>query len=285
MAQIMSLLGKTRRLLRLYKVSPKKRLGQNFIIDGSLLQRLLSYASITNEDVILEIGAGLGFLTRVLSEKCKKVIAVEVDRNLVKVLETQLDDLKNVELIEGNILHVSIPYFNKVVSAPPYSISSPMLFWLFQRKFDCAILLFQKEFAERLGASPAKRKDYGRLTVTAYYFTDVELLERVPSTMFYPPPEVDSMVVRLKPRERPFKVEDEDAFFELVRVMFTQRNKKARNAIIPFLHKQKMAGHEAVKFADSLSLHNKRVWELTPEDFGVLTNEIIQKTKEDALLQ
>ena len=284
MAQIMSLLGKTRRLLRFYKVSPKKRLGQNFIIDGSLLQRLLSYASITKEDVILEIGAGLGFLTRMLSENCKRVIAVEVDRNLVEVLETQLDDLKNVELIEGNILHISIPQFNKVVSAPPYSISSPMLFWLFQRKFDCAVLLFQKEFAKRLGASSVKGKDYGRLTVAAYYFTDIELLEHVPRKMFRPPPKVDSMVVRLKPRERPFIVEDEEAFFELVRVMFTQRNKKVRNAIIPFLHKRKIAGQEAVKFADSLSLHNRRVWELTPEDFGALTNEVIQKTSEEALL-
>ncbi|MDH5732707.1 MAG: 16S rRNA (adenine(1518)-N(6)/adenine(1519)-N(6))-dimethyltransferase RsmA [Candidatus Bathyarchaeota archaeon] len=284
MAQIMSLLEKTKHLLRLYKVSPKKRLGQNFIVDGSLLQRLLSYASITSEDVILEIGAGLGFLTRLLSEKCKKVIAVEVDRNLVEVLEMELNDLKNVELIEGDILNVSVPCFNKVVSVPPYSISSPMLFWLLQRKFDCAVLLFQKEFAERLAASSAEGKDYGRLTVTAYYFTGTELLEQVPRKMFCPPPKVDSMVVRLKPRKPPFIVEDEEAFFELVRVMFTQRNKKVRNAIIPFLHKRKMAGRNAVKLADSLSFHNRRVWELTPEDFGALTNEVIQKTNEEALL-
>jgi len=279
----MNLLEKTRHLIRLYKISPRKRLGQNFIVDGSLLQRLLSYSSITSEDVILEVGAGFGFLTRLLAEKCKKVIAVEVDRNLVKVLETQLNDLENVELIEGDILKVLVPPFNKVVSVPPYSISSPMLFWLLERKFDWAVLLFQKEFAERLTAS-AGSKDYGRLTVTTYYFADTEPLEHVPRGMFYPPPKVDSMVVRLKPKKPPFTVEDEETFFELVREMFTQRNKKVRNAIIPFLRKRKIIGKEAMRLADSLSFHYKRVWELAPEDFGALANEIIQKINEEVLL-
>ena len=277
MAQLMNLLERTKHLLRLYKVSPRKRLGQNFVIDDSLLLRLLSYASIESEDVILEVGAGFGFLTRLLAEKCEKVIAVEVDRNLIRVLETQLNDLENVELIEGDILDVPVPSFNKVVSIPPYSISSPMLFWLLERKFDCAVLLFQKEFAERLTAS-AGSKDYGRLTVTTYYFADTELLEHVPRKMFYPPPKVDSVVVRLKPKKPPFRVEDEETFFELVRVMFTQRNKKVRNAIVPFLHKRRIVGKEATKLADSLPFHYRRVWELAPEDFGALANEIIHRT-------
>lgn len=283
MAQIMNLLEETRRLLRLYKISPKKRFGQNFIVDGSLLQRLLSYASITSKDLVLEVGAGFGFLTRLLAKKCEKVIAVEVDRNLVKVLERQLNDLKNVELIEGDILKVPVPPFNKVVSVPPYSISSPMLFWLLERKFDCAVLMFQKEFAERLAASVGG-KDYGRLTVTTYYFADTELLEHVPRRMFYPSPKVDSIVVRLKPHKPPFTVEDKETFFELVRVMFTQRNKKVRNAVIPFLRKRNITGKEALRLVDSLSFHYKRVWELAPEDFGALSNEIIQKTNEENLL-
>ena len=283
MAQIMNLLEETRHLLRLYHFSPKKRLGQNFIVDGSILQRLLSYASITSKDLVLEVGAGFGFLTRLLAEKCEKVIAVEVDRNLVKVLERQLNNLENVELIEGNILKVPVPTFNKVVSIPPYSISSPMLFWLLERKFDCAVLMFQKEFAERLAASVGS-KDYGRLTVTTYYFADTELLEHVPRRMFYPSPKVDSIVVRLKPHKPPFTVEDKETFFELVRVMFTQRNKKVRNAVIPFLRKRNITGKEALQLADSLSFHYKRVWELAPEDFGALSNEIIQKTNEENLL-
>jgi len=275
----MNLLEKTKHLLRLYRISPRKRLGQNFVIDGSLLQRLLSYGAIESGDVILEVGAGFGFLTRLLAEKCKKVIAVEVDRNLIKALETQLGDLENVELIEGDILDVSVPPFNKVVSIPPYSISSPMLFWLLERKFDCSVLMFQKEFAERLTASVGS-KDYGRLTVATYYFADTELLEHVPRKMFYPPPEVDSMVVRLQPKKPPFRVKDEETFFELVRVMFTQRNKKVRNAVIPFLRLRRITGKEATSLADSLTFHYKRVWELAPEDFGVLTDEIIKKTNE-----
>jgi len=283
MAKTMNLLEEVRRLLHFYKFSPKRRLGQNFIVDMSLLQRLLSYASIRSEDVILEVGAGFGFLTRLLAEKCKKVIAVEVDRNLIKVLETQLNDLENVELIEGDILKVPVPPFNKVVSVPPYSISSPMLFWILERKFDCAVLTFQKEFAERLTASVGS-KDYGRLTVTTYYFAETEPLEHVPRRMFYPPPRVDSMVVRLKPRKPPFTVKDKEAFFELVRVIFTQRNKKVRNAVIPFLRKRKIIGKEAIRLADSLLFHQKRVWELAPEDFGALTNEIVRKTNEEVLL-
>ena len=272
----MNLLEKTRDLLRLYRFSPKKRLGQNFIVDGSLLQRLLSYASVRSDDVVLEVGAGLGFLTRLLAERCKRVIAVEVDKNLVRVLETQLNDLGNVELLEGDILKVSVPPFNKVVSIPPYSISSPMLFWLLGRQFDYAVLLFQKEFAERLTASVGT-KDYGRLTVTTYYFADTELLEHVSRKMFYPPPKVDSTVVRLKPKKPPFSLAHEETFFELVRVMFTQRNKKVRNAVIPFLHKRRIVGKEATKLADSLPFHYKRVWELAPEDFGALANKLSTK--------
>jgi 16S rRNA (adenine1518-N6/adenine1519-N6)-dimethyltransferase len=120
-------------------------------------------------------------------------------------------------------------------------------------------------------------KDYGRLTVTIYYRADVELLDTVPRTMFYPQPDVDSMMVRLKPREPPFHVEDEETFFELVQVLFTQRNKKVRNALIPFLRKREITRKEAVKLADSTIYRAKRVRELAPEDFAILTNELLRK--------
>jgi len=271
----MSLLQRAKYLLRLYKFLPKKRLGQNFVVNTDLLQRMTSYASITENDVVLEVGAGLGFLTQLLSRECKKVIAVEVDLKLIKILREQLYGLKNVDLIEGDILTLSVPPFNKVVSTPPYSISSPLLFWLLERKFDCAVLTFQKEFAERLAASVGS-KEYGRLTVTTYYRGEVELLDYVPRSMFYPPPDVDSKVVRLKPREPPFQVEDEETFLELVQTLFTQRNKKVRNAILPFLHKRGIKGGNALRLADSLPFHDERVRELAPEDFGTLANEIVR---------
>ena len=271
-----NLLQRAKHILRLYGFFPKKRLGQHFTVNSDMLQRLVSHASITKDDIVLEVGAGLGFLTQLLSSKCKKVISVEVDPKIVRILRKQLHSLQNVDLIEGDILKVSLPPFNKVVSAPPYSISSPLLFRLLERKFDWAVLILQKEFAERLAASVGS-KDYGRLTVTIYYRADVELLDYVPRTMFYPPPDVDSMMVRLKPRGSPFQVDDEETFFELVRTLFTQRNKKVRNGLIPFLRKREITGKEAVELADSTIYSAKRVRELAPEDFGILTNELLRK--------
>jgi len=271
-----NLLRRAKHILRLYGFFPKKRLGQHFTVNSDILQRLVSHASITKDDVVLEVGAGLGFLTRLLSSKCKKVIAIEVDPKIVGILSKQLHSLQNVDLIEGDILKVSLPPFNKVVSAPPYSISSPLLFRLLERKFDWAVLILQKEFAERLAASVGS-KDYGRLTVTIYYRADVELLDYVPRTMFYPPPDVDSMMVRLKPRDPPFQVDDEETFFELVRTLFTQRNRKVRNGLIPFLRKHEITGKEAVELADSTVYSAKRVRELAPEDFGILANELLRK--------
>jgi len=275
-----NLLQRAKHLLRLYSLFPKKRLGQHFTVNSDMLQRLVSHASITKDDIVLEVGAGLGFLTQLLSSKCKKVISVEVDPKIVRILRKQLHSLQNVDLIEGDILTVSLPPFNKVVSAPPYSISSPLLFRLLERKFDWAVLILQKEFAERLAASVGS-KDYGRLTVTIYYRADVELLDYVPRTMFYPPPDVDSMMVRLKPRDPPFQVDDETIFFELVRTLFTQRNRKVRNGLIPFLRKREITRKEAVDLADSTIYSTKRVRELAPEDFGILTNELIRSFRRD----
>jgi 16S rRNA (adenine1518-N6/adenine1519-N6)-dimethyltransferase len=271
-----NLLRRAKHLLRLYGFFPKKRLGQHFAVDSDMLQRLVSHASLTEDDVVLEVGAGFGFLTRLLSSECKKVVAVEVDPKVVGILREQLRGLQNVDLIEGDILEVSLPPFRKVVSAPPYSISSPLLFRLLERKFDWAVLILQKEFAERLAASVGS-KDYGRLTVTVYYRAEVELLDYVPRTMFYPPPDVDSMMVRLKPRHPPFHVEDETIFFELVRTLFTQRNRKVRNGLISFLRKREIARKEAVELADSMVYSSKRVRELAPEDFGILANELLRK--------
>jgi 16S rRNA (adenine1518-N6/adenine1519-N6)-dimethyltransferase len=279
----MALFQRAKSLIRLYRVFPKKRLGQNFVIDQALLEKMISYASVNKDDIVLEVGAGLGFLTQLLSPVCKKVIAVEIDPKLIKILRIELRNLDNVDIIEGDVLNISVPQFNKMVSTPPYSISSPLLFWLLERKFDCAVLTFQKEFAERLTAS-VSTKDYGRLTVNTYYRAEAELLDYVPRNLFYPSPDVDSMMVRLRPREKPpFSVEDEELFFQLVRVLFSQRNKKVRNAVIPFL-RQWVEKENVMKMADSLLFHDKRVRELAPEDFGALTNDFVRKRHEKNIL-
>jgi len=269
--------SETRRILRQHHVFPRKRLGQNFVIDDLLLQSMIDYADLNPDDVVLEVGAGLGFLTRLLSPRAKKIVAVEIDPKLTDIVRRQLSILPNVELIEGNILTANIPPFSKVVSTPPYSISSPLLFWLLEKPFTLAVLAFQEEFARRLVATVGS-KEYSRLTVATCYRVDAELLDRVPRSSFYPSPDVDSIVVRLKPKPRPFRVKDEQAFFELVQTAFQQRNKKLRNAIPPFLQKHGLAKDRAQMMADSLIFHDKRVRELAPEDFGALTNEILEKT-------
>ena len=272
-----NLLRKTKNYLRYHNFTPKKRLGQNFTVNSEILEKLVAHASLRRDDVVLEIGAGFGFLTNLLSKKCKKVIAVEIDPHLVKFLTKKLDGLPNVHLIEGDILKISIPKFSKVVAAPPYSISSPLLFRLLEKKFDLAVLILQKEFAERLGASVGT-KNYGRISVNMYYRAEIQLLETVSRKNFYPPPYVDSKIVNLKPREPPFYVKNELTFFKIVRILFTQRNKKVRNVLISVLKKRQINSKEAIELADSIIFSEKKVQQLTPEDFGILSNELLKSS-------
>jgi 16S rRNA (adenine1518-N6/adenine1519-N6)-dimethyltransferase len=237
---------------------------------------MADYASLDQSDVVLDIGAGLGFLTDFLANKCKRVLAVEADTKLVKVLREQLKQLPNVEIIEGDVLKVQIPPFSKVVSIPPYHISSRLLLWLFNKNLDCGVLIFQQEFANRLIASVGS-EDYGWLTVIAYYYSEVELLDDVPKCMFYPQPEVDSVIVRLKPKSPPFTLKDVTLFEQLVRSLFTQRNRKVRNAVVSFLRGARViTAKNMIKMTDTLPFHDKRVRELAPEDFGALANVLVE---------
>jgi len=259
-------------LLRRHRIVPNKRLGQNFLVESSIFQNLADYASINPNDVVLDVGAGLGFLTRFLADKCNRVLAIEVDPKLLRCLREQLSDIRNVAIIKGDVLNMQIPHFNKVVSIPPYSISSRLLCWLFSRNFECAVLIFQKEFAKKLDALIGSEK-YGWLTVVAYYYTKTELLDDVPALMFYPPPEVDSIIVRLKPKTPPFLLKNERLFCQLTRFLFTQRNRKVKNAIFSFV-KSKLSRNleNASERVSSIPFGDKRVRELAPEDFGVLAN-------------
>lgn len=240
------------------------------MIDESYLHSIAAYASLSKEDVVLEIGAGLGALTKILSLLCTRVIAVEVDHRLAEVLRETIAGFRKVVIIEDNVLEATIPEFDKLVANPPFNISSPILFWLLEKRFDLAVLTFQKEFAHRLVAEVGS-KDYSRLTVETYYRAEVELLEIVPKEAFFPLPDVDASIVRLKPRNAPpFYVKNEEVFHEMVRTLFTQRNRKVRNAATGFLNK---FGKEK-SLADSILFHDKRVRELAPEDFGAIANEL-----------
>lgn len=236
---------------------------------------MIDYGSLNSNDIVLDIGAGLGFLTRLMAKQCKTVIAVEAQAELVEALRVNLANASNVNIMSGNVLRLGIPEFNKVVSIPPYGLSSRLLPWLFERNFDCAVLVFQKEFADRLTAHVGS-KAYGWLSVLTYYHAQVGLLDVVPKSSFYPQPKIDSIIIRLTPKKPPpFKLKNETLFSQLTRFLFTQRNKKLRSAALSFFRNWKgMQKNNAAKAADELPSSDKRVRELAPEDFGVLANVI-----------
>jgi 16S rRNA (adenine1518-N6/adenine1519-N6)-dimethyltransferase len=271
----MSLLEATKSLLRTHRIFPNKSLGQNFTVEPSVFRHMMDYALLDQSDVVLDVGAGLGFLSCSLAGKCKSVFAVEADAGLVEVLREQVGNLSNVQVLRGSVFKVQIPFFNKVVSIPPYQISSRLVLWLFGRDLDGGVLVLQKEFANRLMASIGS-DDYGWLTAVTYYYSKVELLDEVPNWMFYPQPGVDSIIVRLKPKKpSPFILEDRALFVQLVKSLFRNRNRKVRNAVLPILMGIcALTAENAVEKAKALPYCNERVRELAPEDLGALTNAI-----------
>jgi len=269
-------LSETKSLLRTHRILPNKLLGQNFMVDSSLFPKLMNYVSLGIADVVLDAGAGFGFLTRFLANKCKAVVAVEKDPRVAEVLREQLKELGNVAVLEGDVLRVEVPDFNKVISIPPYYLSSHLVTWLLDRRFECAALVLQQEFGKRLIATVGS-EDYGWLAVVTCRNAEVELLDAVPKWMFYPEPEVDSVVVRLKPwATPPFTVKDEVFFRRLVRWLFTERNKKLCNALAPFIrNERKVDKAEAERIASFIPNGDRRVREMSPKDFGAITDALV----------
>ncbi|RLF36806.1 MAG: ribosomal RNA small subunit methyltransferase A [Thermoplasmata archaeon] len=249
----------------------KSKLGQNFLIDKKVAEREVQHANVNRDDVVLEIGPGRGILTKLLAEKAGKVLAVEIDEKLIQLLKKFLP--KNVELIHGDVLKVdfeTLPRFNKVVSNLPFQISSPVTFKLLNYGFDLAVLVYQKEFADRLVAKPGD-KNYSRLSVHVYYKADCKVLEVIPKTCFEPEPKVDSCMVKLIPRKNPpFHVWDEDLFLDVTRKLFIHRRKKIRTSLIKLFD---------IDIEDGILYMDRRVEELSPEEIGELSNVLYRKTK------
>jgi 16S rRNA (adenine1518-N6/adenine1519-N6)-dimethyltransferase len=269
-------LEETKKLLRSRRISPNKLLGQNFMVESSLYPKMCTYAEISKSDVVLDAGAGFG-LTCFLADKCKSVVAVEKDPHVAMVLREQVKGLDNVVVVEGDVLKAALPEFNKVVAIPPYYLSSHLVLWLLERKVDYAVMILQKEFAKRLVASCCS-EEYGWLTVVTNQGAAVDLLDSVPKIMFYPQPEVDSVIVSLKSRRtKPFEVKDQVFFVQMMKWLFTQRNKKLGKAIAPFIRGSfKLSKQEAEKLSLSLPSSERRVRELSPTDFGALSNALPQ---------
>ena len=265
----------TKQLLRTYRITPNKLMGQNFMVEPSLYTKLCAYASLGPSDVVLDAGAGFGFLSRFLADKCKAVVAVEKDLQIARVLREQVKGIDNVIVLEGNVLKAALPEFNKVIAIPPYYLSSHLITRLLERKIDCAVMILQKEFAGRLIADVGSEA-YGWLKVVTHQHAEVELLDAVPKVMFYPQPEVDSVIVRLKPwSTKPFEVKDMLFFVRMVKWLFTQRNKKLGKALAPFIRSSfKLSKQDSDKLALSLPFHDRRARELSPKDFGAIVNAL-----------
>jgi 16S rRNA (adenine1518-N6/adenine1519-N6)-dimethyltransferase len=268
-------LEETKQLLRTHRLTPNKLMGQNFMVEAAFYPKMCAYASLNCSDVVLDAGAGFGFLTRFLSPKCKGVIAIEKDQQVASVLREQVKEFANVQVVVGDVLKADLPAFTKAVAIPPYYLSSKLVMWLLERQIECAVLIVQKEFANRLVAQVGN-EDYGWLTVATYHCADAELFDIVPAEMFYPQPEVDSVILRLKPWSKPpFNVTNEEFFRQMTKWLFTQRNKKLANAIAPFIRTTlKLDKQKAQSKAASLPFGDKRARELSAENFGELSNAL-----------
>lgn len=251
-------------------VRASRGLGQHFLLDERVAHRQVEYAGIRPDDVVLEIGPGLGVLTERLAARARRVVAVERDRRLARALRERIE---GIEVIEGDAVKVPLPGFDRVVSNLPYQISSPITFRLLDAPFARAVLMYQAEFAERLVAGPGEDA-YSRLSVKAFVRARAEIAESVPRSAFWPSPKVDSAIVVLEPRPFPFPVRDPAMFDAVVDAAFAHRRKAIENALA--LHWRSLARSEAA-LAAALAGHplsRRRAEELAPEEFGALADAL-----------
>jgi 16S rRNA (adenine1518-N6/adenine1519-N6)-dimethyltransferase len=251
---------------------PSKRLGQNFLLDQTIASDIVSSIDPTESDTVLEPGPGHGTLTRLLQKKAGKVIAIEKDPILVRELAETFRDYPNVVITEGDILKTTpLPHFNKVVSTPPYYLSSKLALFLSKTKFDAAGVVFQKEFGDRLLAEPGTR-EYGRLTVSVRRRLRIEKIREISRTAFRPRPKVDSILLRVTPKQN-FRQLNEQSFEEVVRGVFTQRRRLIRSALAHFLTK-KLGRESARKIMGEIALPDARVFQLSIAQLEDLSEQL-----------
>ncbi len=269
-------------ILSKYGIKPNKKLGQSFLIDINVINRISDAADISQDDIVVEIGAGIGVLTESIARKAKKVIAVEIDRNLVEVLKDKLGSYDNVEVHSGDILKfdfnsISETYKSKikVIGNVPYNISSPLIFRLlsFRPVISDFMLMLQKEIVQRLVSVPNNRI-YGVPSVILQMFASVEKIFDVPSTCFYPQPKVESAVVKGTFREKPFvHLQDEIFFTGLVKAAFAQRRKMLINNLKRSKLLEKLSEADLKSALEVAGIDSKRRGEtLSVSEFGNLSN-------------
>ena len=233
--------SRTRALLEQHHFNFKKSLGQNFLIDVNIIRKIIDASEIDATTGVIEIGPGMGSLTEQLAKKAQNVLAFEIDQRLIPILDETLAPYSNVQVINEDILKADIAHYVQtylghcerimVVANLPYYITTPILLNLMQRSLpiDGYVVMMQKEVGERLNAQVGT-KAYGSLSIVAQYYTETSKVLTVPKTVFMPPPNVDSIVVKLMQRPYPqIDIDDEDRFFKMTKGAFTQRRKTINN--------------------------------------------------------
>jgi 16S rRNA (adenine1518-N6/adenine1519-N6)-dimethyltransferase len=265
-----SLAQETKQVLQQHEIRLNRKLGQNYLIDDFKRKKILNFASLTSNDVVLEIGPGIGTLTIPIAQQAKKVVAIEQDPRIAHILKERVEEegLFNVEVMEADALKVDFPYFNKIVSNLPYQISSPITFKFLEYDFDLAVLMYQKEFAQRMNA-PVGSKHYSRLSVMMHFKAQVKIVDNVSAQSFLPPPQVDSAVVKMIPLKI---IETDDFFASVCRALFQHRRKKSSKSLRESFHEignfKKEDVKEILGELDSKMENNfleERVFKLSPE--------------------
>ena len=233
---------KTIEVLQKYDFTFQKKFGQNFLIDTHVLDKIISAAHITKEDMVLEIGPGIGTMTQYLAEAAGKVIAVEIDKNLIPILSDTLSEYQNVRIINEDVLKLDLRKLAdeenggkaiKVVANLPYYITTPIIMGLFENHVpvESITVMVQKEVADRMQTGPGS-KDYGALSLAVQYYAEPYIVANVPPNCFMPRPKVGSAVIRLtRHKEPPVEVKDEKLMFDIIRASFNQRRKTLANGL------------------------------------------------------
>lgn len=279
----------TAEIIEKYHFSFQKKFGQNFLVDSSILDRIIESAQITKEDCVLEIGPGIGTMTQRLAEEAGAVVAVEIDRNLLPVLADTLSAYENVTVINADILKLDLNRIVeehnsgrpiKVVANLPYYITTPIIMALFEKKvpLHSVTIMVQKEVADRMRVGPGT-KDYGALSLAVQYYAKPEIVTKVPAGCFMPKPNVDSAVIRLTRYEKPpVEVEDEAWLFAVIRASFNQRRKTLANGLAnagyPGISRRQV---EEVLAAMGLAA-TVRGETLTLEQFAELSNRLAKRS-------
>ena len=273
----------TKEVVQKHNFKFSKSLGQNFLIDTNVIDRILEGARVQEGDYVIEVGPGIGTLTKEMGRTAEKVVAIEIDKTLIPILEETLADFPNIEVINQDILKVDVQELVKaklnggpvkLIANLPYYITTPIVMKFLEEDIPVTdiVVMVQKEVADRMNAQP-NSKDYGALSVAVQYYCDTEIVAKAPRHMFMPQPNVDSTVIGLHVREeKKYNVDNEDIFFKTVKASFGQRRKTLLNSLggLGFLNKDQI--REALQEAN---IDEKRRGEtLSIEEFASLSNAV-----------